>query len=505
MSNLNTTDSLQRYHSSKPWKIGLFALNNTATNFYMFIMMFVSYYATGVAGLSVVIVSSILTAMRLFDGITDPIIGFFIDKTESRFGKIRPLIILGNIILAGSVLIMYNVTHLLPEAFQLLFFIVIYAIHIIGYTFQTACTKAAQTVLTNDPKQRPLFTVFDATYNVALFTGMQIVVASYLVPKHGGFTNGLFSELNTYGIIASAIFTLLAVIGIWEKDRKEFFGLAENTVETKFRDYWPILKGNRPLQMLVIAASTDKLASSIVRHPAVTIMFFGILIGDYALSGTITLVTTIPTLFLTYLGLGYARKVGLKKAFVGGTWLALIAFSIMLVLFLLIDPTTISLTNIGIITVLFLILYSIGLGFGSLTGNMVIPMIADASDYETYRTGRYIPGMLGTIFSFVDKLISSLATTIVGVLLALIGFKEEFPQVDDSLTASLLIMTLVLKFGFPILGWIASILAMKFYELDDHKMEEIQQSIAEIKQQGKGNGPQTPPSLPTGTDTPTGI
>lgn len=481
MSTVNTVTNENKYHSSKVWKIGFFAFNNTATNFYLFLLGFVAYYATGVAGLTVVVVSTILTAMRLFDGITDPIIGYFIDKTESRFGKFRPLMIVGNIILAVTVLIMYNVTHLLPDSLQLLFFILIYAVHIIGYTFQTACTKAAQTVLTNDPKQRPLFSIFDATYNIALFTGMQIVVASYLVPKYGGFTMGLFSELNIYGIIAAAIFTILAVIGIWEKDRKEFFGLAEKTVETKFRDYWPILKGNRPMQMLVIAAATDKLAGSVVRHAAVGVMFFGILIGDYALSGTISLITIIPTLLFTYLGLGYARKVGLKKAFVAGTWLAMLSFVLLLVFFIFADATQISLTDIGITTIVFLLLYSIGLGFGSLTGNMVIPMIADCSDYETYKTGRYVPGMLGTIFSFVDKIISSLATTIVGLLLALIGFREELPQVDDTLTTSLLIMTFALKFGIPILGWIASIIAMKFYTLDNEKMIEIQQAIADIK------------------------
>ena len=498
MSTLNTIDKENSYHTSKPWKIGLFALNNTATNFYMFAMMFVSYYATGVAGLSVVIVSTILTLMRVFDGITDPIIGFVIDKTESKFGKFRPMMVLGNIILCGSVLIIFNVTHLLPQAFQLIFFIAIYAIYIIGYTFQTACTKAAQTVLTNHPKQRPLFSIFDATYNTVLFTGMQIVLASYLVPKYGGFTIGLFTELNTYAIVAAGIFTLLAVIGIWEKDRKEFFGLANLTVQTKFRDYWPILKGNRPLQMLVISASTDKLANSIKQQPAIPIMFFGILIGDYALSGTISLVVVIPTLLITYLGLGIARKRGLKKSFVGGTWLAMITSFILVAFLLMIDPTTISLSNIGMTTIIFLVLFSLLQGFGSLTGNMVIPMIADASDYETYKTGRYIPGMLGTIFSFVDKLISSIAATIVGVLLASIGFKEVFPQVGDALTPALLVMTFVMYFGIPILGWIASIIAMKFYPLDNHKMEEIQQAIADVKRKGNNNGPNPPPFIDKG-------
>src|SRR5690606_20844100 len=151
-------------------------------------------------------VSTILTLMRVFDGITDPIIGFIIDKTESKFGKFRPMMVIGNIILAGSILIMYNVTHLLPESLQLIFFILIYGVYVIGYTLQTACTKAAQTVLTNDPKQRPLFAVFDGVNNTILFTGGQVFIASYLVVKHGGFTMDLFHELNTYAILAGFLF-----------------------------------------------------------------------------------------------------------------------------------------------------------------------------------------------------------------------------------------------------------------------------------------------------------
>lgn len=480
MSSLTTVNS-REYNSAKLWQIGFFVLNNTATNLFLFAIGFVSYYATGIAGLSVVVISSILTAMRLFDGITDPIIGFIIDKTQTKFGKFRPSIILGYIILTSSVLIMYNVTHLLPKSFQFIFFVFIYAIYIIGYTFQTASTKAAQTILTNDPKQRPLFTFFDSIYNIGIFTGGQIFVASYLMEKHGGFNLALFTELNSYAIILAGICTVLAIIGIWEKDRKEYFGLADNTVKTRFRDYWPVLKGNRPLQMLVIAASTDKLASQLTRQPAILVMFFGIMLGDYALSGTIGLITLIPSLLITFYGINKARKAGLKKSFVLGTWAALISFSILIVILLIGDPTTISLQHFGFMTVLFLVLYTIGIGFSGLTTGIVIPMIADVSDYETYQTGRFVPGMIGTLFSFVDKVISSLAPALVGFCLALIGYSKEFPQVGESLTTSLLIMTLALKFGTPILGWIASLIAMKFYSLDDEKMEEIQTAIAKIK------------------------
>jgi Na+/melibiose symporter-like transporter len=466
---------------SKLWQIGFFALNNTATNLYFFIMGFVSYYATGVAGLTVMIISTVLMGMRMFDGITDPLVGYFIDKTNSKLGKFRPFMIAGNIILAASVLIIFNVTHQLPQEFQLLFFIAIYAIHMIGYTFQTACTRAAQTVLTNDPKQRPLFSGFDATYNTVLFIGGQILVASYLVPKHGGFTEGLFLELSLYGVILSGIFTVMAVSAIWEKDQTKYFGFAEKTIKTNFKDYWPVIKRNRPLQMLVLAASTDKLASSVLRQPAVPVMFFGIMLGDYALSGTLSAVTVIPTLIITYVGIIYARKTGLKNVFVIGTWGALLFFGLTLGLLFIIDPATISLSNLTLTTILFFILYTLGYSFMGFTGNIVIPMIADTSDYETHVTGRYVPGMISTIFSFVDKMISSLAISLVGFLLATIGYRDEFPQVDELLTPALFVMTLIMYFVIPMIGWIISLIAMKFYVLDGKRMKQIQDEIAEVK------------------------
>jgi len=198
------------YNSAKIWQIGFFALNNTATNLYMFAFMFISYYATGIAGLLVVSVSSVITFMRIWDGFTDPVIGFWIDKTESKFGKFRPFMFFGNVILAIMAIVLFKTTHLIPQNLRFVYFIAMYALYIIGYTFQTACTKAGQTVLTNDPKQRPLFTLFDAIYNTILFVGGQFVISTMLVPKYGGFKEGFFNEILLITIVTAGIFTALA-------------------------------------------------------------------------------------------------------------------------------------------------------------------------------------------------------------------------------------------------------------------------------------------------------
>ncbi len=67
--------------------------------------------------------------------------------------------------------------------------------------------------------------------------------------------------------------------------------------------------------------------------------------------------------------------------------------------------------SINLYTILFIAFFGIGYGAYYATADMPIPMVADCSDYETYRSGKYIPGIMGTLFSLVDKLVSSLSAT----------------------------------------------------------------------------------------------
>lgn len=476
------SDNTSEYNDCPTWRLGLFALNNTATNLYMFAMGYISMYATGIAGLLVTLVGFILTAMRIFDGITDPIVGFLIDKTDGKFGKFRPFIVVGNIILGVMTFIIYTTVHKVPENIRLVYFIGCYAIYIIGYTCQTACTKAGQACMTNNPAKRPKFGLFDAIYNAILFSAMQIYISSYLVPKHGGFGSiGLYHELITFTIISSAILTALAVFGIWTKDRTEFFGLGNKAPKVGFKDYWSVLKGNRALQMLIVAASTDKIAMSVAGNATVTVMLFGIIMGDYSLAGIIGTITLIPNILITMAGTKYAQKLGQKKALVLGTWVSIISYTALVALLVFGDPTQISLKNMSFMTIAFIGIYIIARGAVGVSGAFVIPMISDCADYETYLSGRFVPGMMGTLFSFVDKMISSFATTIIAFAVAAIGFSTRMPDVTDAATPEIFWMTMFLFIGLPMLGWIASIIAMKFYPLDKAKMEEIQAHMQELK------------------------
>lgn len=474
-------------HRAKLWQIGGFALNNTATNLYMFFMNFIAYYMTGYIGVGVVMASSFITVMRVWDGATDPFIGYLVDKTSTRFGKNRPFMLIGNLILAGASFIMLHISHLLPQGGRFIFFIVFYMIYIVGYTFQCVVTKAAQTCITNDPKQRPLFSIFDGIYNTILFAAVPVLFSSVLVPKHGGFNTGFFHEAWTIIAPISFIFTCIAIFCISAKDRVEYFGLGK-VVKITFRDYWDVLKHNRAIQMLVVSAGTDKLALQSQSNATVGIIIYAIVCGNYAMSGAVAAYTSIPTMLFLFFGVGYiATQLGQKKAMVFGTVGGLVCCILQILLFTFADPTTLSFPGYegfagwNFFTLSFLILWIAVKGFTGISGNIVIPMTADCADYEVYRTGRYVPGLMGTLFSFVDKMISSLSATIIGLMCAAIGFRDQLPTTDTPASPELKFVGLFCMFGLLIIGLFCNIIAMKFYPLTKEKMAEIQTEIARIK------------------------
>lgn len=453
------------------------------------LMNYVAYYLTGFVGVAVVTASSFAMFMRIWDGVTDPFIGFAVDSTNGKFGKNRPFMIIGQVILCVMSFVLFHVTHKLPEntAIRFGFFIVVAAIYYVGYTFQCVVTKSAQTCLTNDPKQRPLFTMFDAAYNTLLFAILAVVFAN-VSKAHGGFESiDTWHYLWLITAILGAVFTTIAVIAIAPKDRTEFFGTGK-VVKVGLKDYWDCIKNNRAIQMLVVSASSDKLATT-MRTSTVQIVLFGVIAGDYAIYGAMTGMTSIPTCIISMLCIGtLATSLGQRKAMLIGSWGGILTNAALAALWFFGDPVSMNNGAGGIkwgyFAIGYILLTILCGGFQGISGNIVIPMTADCADYEVYRTGKYVPGMMGTLFSLVDKLISSFAPLLTGVAFAAIGFKDHLPDVGTKLAdcpSSIVPLSIFLMYGTVIIGLICNIIALKFYPLTKEKMAEIQDEIAAIK------------------------
>ncbi len=477
-------DGLNR---AKPYQLALFPMNNGATNVYfVLVLSYVLSFGSNVLGMLPLFVSVMITIMRVFDAITDPILGALIDRTNTRFGKFRPFMVIGNLIMAVSVLALYVLTPMIPADMMWLryvMFVVLYFVWVIGYTFQTSCTRSGQTVLTNDPKQRPMFTLFNTVGSLVGMGAMQFL-APLIGKAAGGYnTATFFSRLAPIGIVVSIVLTILAVIGIAEKDQSKYFGIGGKTEKVKVREYVAIIRGNKPMQRLMVAGAGCKLALAIATHTVVLCMLYGCMMGNY------------DGLYLPMMVLGYvfsapffiltirtSQKHGQKVSLQRYVALALAMYVGVLGLLLVWQQgnpaTTLSLftdgkLSINLYTILFILFFGVGYGAYYSTADMPIPMVADCSDYETYRSGKYIPGIMGTLFSLVDKLVSSLASFVVTIALAFIGF-SGVPDQYTPYAPGMNWVVIALFCIIPMLAWLATLIAMKGYSLTGAKMKEIQ-------------------------------
>ena len=92
-----------------------------------------------------------------------------------------------------------------------------------------------------------------------------------------------------------------------------------------------------------------------------------------------------------------------------------------------------------------------------------------------------MPAVVTGTYSLVDKLITAFSATIAAGAVALVGYTHTMPQPGDTCTTALFWVTMAVKFGLPILGWLCTLLAMRFCKLDKEEMVNVQKRIAEKK------------------------
>ena len=483
MSETNTA----QIRRAKDWQLILAPLSSSVPTIFVVLMTFASYAATGVYGVATVLAGTIISGTRIFDAITDPLIALICDRFVSKFGKCRTFMVVGWLVMCASVFAMFNLGLGGGEGIgSVLMFILIYMVYIIGYTIFGVGSNLVQPIMTEDPKQRASLGRWQAVYSTVVSSCFSIVLAKTLMPKHGGKLGlPLFADLSTLVICVTGVMILgtIIVVTLAKVDVPETYeGKTKKPVSMK--DIWDMIIHSRPLQMYIVAAASDKLALQTASQSAINVMIFGIILGNYGFSGTLTFINMFVTLaLLLFVVARLAGKSGHKEANVLWTSIAIAAYAAMWIYLMMID--TRSMLDSSVLKTIFIILFC-AMGASKMAVSAVSPpMRADIVDYELYRTGKYMPATVNAAYSFVDKLISSLASTVVALSVAAIGYTSGMPQVADTLTPGLFWVGTFLWLGMPMLGYVCTLIAMKFYKLDKETMAEVRKQNAEMRAEKK--------------------
>lgn len=469
------------YRRARTWEIAFSQLNNGSAMIFYVLVGLMSYLQNAGYGIAVAVAGIILTLTRVFDGLIDPLLALIIDRVTLPFGKLRFFMLTGWLIRSAAILLLFVWGS--DSGLGVLYFIAIYLIYIIGSSMNDIAGQMSGPVLTNDPRQRPTVQVWATAYAYFVPAIFSIISTVVFLPRHGNeFTVDMLRETAITYVACSFVFQVLACIGVWRIDKPENFAhLADRRVkaDVSLRDMWNLLTHNGPFQRYLISGASDKLAQVVRSQAVIGTLMWGILLGNMQLGTTLSLIAILPGIVFAIIGARYTGKRGAKAATVTWTWICLVLAALLTIFCVAVDMRSI-LGSLPL-TVAFFLVYLLLNGASMVVTVASGAMRADVIDYELDRSGKYLPATVTATYNIIDQIISSLGSTLALGAVALIGFNAVMPQPTDSPTTPILMMTMFLFFGLPILGWACTLIAMRGYPLDRVGMVEVQKRVAQRK------------------------
>ncbi len=491
------------YRRAKTWHIALGSMTGIIQMAFYVLLGYAAYIGNLGYAIATGVVGVLITLSRVFDSVTDPIIAFFIERFKSKHGKMRFFLIIGWACMAIATTLLCNVfaghfsfadeAQTLSSPLGIIVFILIYVLYIIGYTFVSCTGNMTGNILTNDPKQRPMLGVWQVVYSYLSPMIISMVIITAVLPKFGvpiiladgstdyQWTNEVFFYSNFIVVGVSLAALVATCIGLTPYDKPENFEGVKKT-KISFKDMWLLIKDNKELRRFIVAASSDKLAQTVGSQSVITTLLFSVLLGSMVGSSIISVIAMLPSIIFAFIGAKLAGKQGNKKVMVFWSWLCII-WNVLFALFIMLVPEK-SAGSFGLPLILFFILMLGNNALKMVVSSATGAMRMDIVDYELERSGKYLPATVAAVYSFIDKLISSLAPMLATLLIGIVGYTGSIiPQAGDELTIGIRIITMVLFCGLPIIGWLLTEWAMIKFSLTKERMVEIQNNVETKKKE----------------------
>ena len=396
-----------RYKRAYPWA---WSTRGFALGVNSILLMQISFYATESAGLSVGLVSALILASKLFDGVTDLIAGFIIDKTTSRWGKARPyeLFLIPTWILT---VLLFSTPATWGTVGKAIYFFVLYLlINAVTVTFLSSSEAVYLARSTNDEGLRAKALALSGVLST-MFPAVVSIILPGLMNTWGRQPGGWTKIMLVFGIPFSII-GLIRFFVIKELPEEELKAIEGENVkasnEISFKETIKLLLKNKYIFILSGAILLCAIVNGI--NSTVGSYFFEYYIGDLNKMTSVAMLALISpfALFLFPLavrkigGMNFVR-IGLLLAILGNVikfFAGTNMTGIMIGSFISIFPGASAILMIGSIFVI------------------------QCMDYGQWKTGVRIEGPVNCVYGFASKVGSGLSAGLAGAILGAAGFIE---------------------------------------------------------------------------------
>lgn len=434
-----------------------YALGDAAAGGIVWKVMSIAFplFFTNVFGLSFADAAVLMLVARMFDVVTDPIMGSLADRTQSRWGTYRPWLIFGSIPF-GLIFALLLYTPDLGPVGKRIYAYSLYLLMMAVYTMVNVPYGSLLGVMTDDDNEKNQFSAFRmiGAYAMGFAT---LLSFPYLQKWIGGTNAHQYAVTGAVLGVVAAIMTM--VCGLLTKERLK----PVRAEKFSFRQFANLVHNKAWLYMTAMAICTNFFNG--FRYAVAGYMF------DYCLHGSVTVDDLIIN-FTVFMAFGevtcmvfggvapwFAKKVGSKR--MAFFWSAVFCLVTSVAFFFIPMDSA----YIGLMIAL-VILTSMGIGIYS---PLLWSMYADVADYHTKHFGTSATGLIFSSGTMSQKFGTAISGSLIALLLGWAGANMITDAMGNtsidpaSVTNSVLIMVWSLFSLFPAaIALLLMLLAYKF-------------------------------------------
>jgi len=413
---------------------------------------------------------------RVFDSITDPIMGFISDNTKSRWGRRRQYVLIGAIIMGISFVIMWQLYRENGIDYNFMYFLLWSFVFYLGLTIFSVPYVAMGYEMSNDFHERTNIMA------IAQWIGQWAwVIAPWfwvIMYDKGWFESADVAtrELAIWVGIACTICAIVPAIFIKSKSTLNENNYSPLTVKNIGGSLKEILIGFKeafksvPFRKLCIATFFIFNAFNTIAAFSFFIVVYHLFNGDAAAAGIWpTLFGSIGALITTFLVIPIVARMskimGKKNAFMLSQGISLIGYIMLWFLFIPGKP--------------YMFIFALpffSFGIGSLF-TLMMSMTADVIDLDELKTMKRREGIFGAIYWWMVKFGLAIAGLLSGTIMSIVGFDPNIvTQPEGAITGLRIFYS-----GFPILGTLIAMYAMRNYSINEERAKEIRMELEKRK------------------------
>lgn len=415
-------------------------------------------------GMDPVLVGIIGAVPRIFDAISDPLIGYASDNTRTRWGRRRPYIFAGAILAGLIFALMWQLPEGHSQNFYFWVFLIASICFFLAYTVYATPFVAFGYEMTPDYHERTRLHAFANTVGQIAWLG---VPWFYALMASNLFRNKVHGA-RTLAIGVGMIVAVLGIVpalfcrersGLLPKDqiKKSFI---ENI--TEFFKGMAITFVCKPFVKICAATflvfNGFQLGMSFSLYVIIYYLFNGDDSKAGILNGWFGMLTSVATLAVIPLTGWIATRIGKRRTFLITIPLSIIGYGLKWIGYSPEHP--------------YWLLFAapfVAFGVGSLF-TLMAAMISDVCDYDELRTNQRREGVFGAIYWWMVKIGMAVAGLLTGILLKTSGFDVALGSGQSART---LLLLRVFDVGIPAVTSAIAILIMVTYTITEARAHEI--------------------------------